>query len=86
MEVLAVDREPMLAADEREAGAEFSQGVLQPIGHVSALDANGAEERGDMVGRTIGRVRPGRLVAVTQSGQIDRDAADVFGVAGSWND
>ena len=32
MEVLAVDGEPVLAADERETRAEFSQGVLQPDG------------------------------------------------------
>ena len=32
MEVLVVDGEPVLAADEREAWAEFGEGVLQPIG------------------------------------------------------
>ena len=32
MEVLAVDGEPVLAADERETRAEFSQSVLQPVG------------------------------------------------------
>src|SRR6478672_11993512 len=49
--------------------------------HMCAFDADGAQERSDLVCITIGRVRSDRLVALTRAGQIDRDAAEVFGVS-----
>jgi hypothetical protein len=48
--------------------------------HVRPLDPDGVEEGGDLVGIAIGRVRPGRLVALTRAGKIDGDAAEVLGV------
>ena len=47
---------------------------------VGPLDPDGAEEGGDLVGVALGRVRPGRLVALARAGKIDRDAAEVLGV------
>src|ERR671922_1639430 len=46
------------------------------------LDPDGVEEGGDLVGIAIGRVRPGRLVALSRAGKVDRDAAEVLGVGG----
>ena len=47
---------------------------------VGLLDPDGAEEGGDLVGIALGRVRPGRLVALARAGKVDRDAAEVLGV------
>ena len=47
---------------------------------VRLLDPDGAEEAGDLVGVALGRVRPGRLVALARAREIDRDAAEVLGV------
>jgi hypothetical protein len=41
------------------------------------LDPDGAEERGDLVGVRLGRVRPGGLVALAGAGQVDGDAPEV---------
>src|SRR6478735_8984771 len=49
--------------------------------HMSAFDTDGAQERSDLICIAIGRVRSDRLVALTRAGQIDRDAAEVFGVS-----
>jgi hypothetical protein len=46
------------------------------------LDPDGAEEGGDLVGITIGRVRPCGLVALTRARQIDGDTPEVLGVGG----
>src|ERR687886_2898326 len=50
--------------------------------HVSLLNSDRTEEAGELVGIAIGRVRPGRLVALTRAGKVDRDAAEVLGVGG----
>jgi hypothetical protein len=44
------------------------------------LDPDGTEEGGDLVGLAVGRVRPGRLVALARAGKIERDAAELLGV------
>jgi hypothetical protein len=66
----------------RMAGGEMHAhgGAERHTRHVGALDAEDAEERGDLVGIAIGRVRPGRLVALTRAQEVDRDAAEVLGV------
>ena len=50
--------------------------------HVGILDADGAEEGGDLVGVVLGRVRPGRLVALARARQVERETAEVLGVGG----
>src|SRR6476620_8511543 len=47
---------------------------------VGSLDPDGAEEGGDLVGLAVGRVRPGRLVALARAGKIEGDASEVLGV------
>jgi hypothetical protein len=47
---------------------------------VGGLDPDGAEEAGDLIGVGLGRVRPGRLVALAGAREVDRDAAEVLGV------
>src|SRR6266536_1244219 len=44
------------------------------------LDPDGAQEGGNLVGVAVGRVRPGRLVALARTGKVDRDAAEALGV------
>ena len=48
--------------------------------HVGPLHPDRTEEGGDLVGLAIGRVRPGRLVALARAGKIERDAAELLGV------
>jgi len=47
---------------------------------VSVLDPDGAEEGGDLVGLAVGRVWPGRLVALAGAGKVNGDAIEVLGV------
>jgi hypothetical protein len=47
---------------------------------VGPLDTDGAEEGGDLVGIGLGRVWPGRLVALARARKVPRDAAEVLGV------
>src|SRR4051794_26652518 len=49
-------------------------------GDVGLLDPDGGEERGDLVGVPLGRVRPGRRVALARPRKIERDAAELLGV------
>jgi len=50
--------------------------------HVRPLDSDGGQEGGNLVGVAVGRVRPGRLVALSRAGKVERDAAEVLGVRG----
>src|SRR5207247_7295574 len=67
-----------MAAGQLDAygGAERHSRDVRP------LDRDGVEEGGYLVGIAIGRVRPGRLVALTRAGEVDRDAAEVLRVGG----
>jgi hypothetical protein len=44
---------------------------------VGRLDTDDAEEGGDLIGITLGRVRTGRLVALAGPRKVDCDAAKV---------
>ncbi len=59
---------------------EAHGGAERHAGDVCLLDADGPEEGGDLVGMALGRVRPGRLVALSRAGKVDGDAAEVLGV------
>jgi hypothetical protein len=47
---------------------------------VGLVDADRAEEGGDLVGMTVGRVRARRLVALAGAGKVDGYAGEVLGV------
>jgi hypothetical protein len=47
---------------------------------VGLVDADRAEEGGDVVGMTVGRVRARRLVALAGAGKVDGYAGEVLGV------
>src|SRR6476469_6244774 len=55
------------------------RGAERHAGPMRRLDPDRGEEGGDMVGITLGGVRPGRLVAVTRAGKVDRNAGEVLG-------
>ena len=67
----AVQRERAHAA--RMAGGEVHAhaGAERDARDVGLLDPDGAEEGGDLVGVALGRVRPGRLVALARAGKVD---------------
>src|SRR6476619_1309843 len=49
-------------------------------GDVCVLYPDRTEERGDLVGMAVGRIRTGRLVALTCAGKVDGDAAEMLRV------
>lgn len=76
----AVQRERAHAA--RMAGGQVHAhgGPEGDARDVHLLDPDGAQERGDLIGVALGRVRPGGLVALARAGKVDRDTAEVLGV------
>jgi hypothetical protein len=66
------------------AGGEVDAhpGAERDTRDVGLFDSDGVEEGGGLVGIALGRVRPGRLVALARARKVERDAAEVLGIRG----
>ena len=76
----AVQRERAHAAGMAGGQVDAHRPAERHARHVRPFDPDRAQEGGNLVGVAVGRVRPGRLVALARAGKVDRDAAEVLGV------